>query len=111
MVEAEVKEEEVEAPVEEALDADVDDDDIFNTDFVNAITSGDVKLAVIPDDPVYDDDDDDPFNTAIADVVVKQQEEEKQQEAVTQGGPAIDDGASYFSEDYIDQMSQFDPFG
>ena len=54
---------------------------MFNTDFVDAITSGDIKLAVIPDDPVYDDDGDDPFNTAYAEEIVKTDKEKKRKEA------------------------------
>ena len=57
-----------------------DEEDLFNTDFVNAVTSGDLKLAVIPDDPVYADDEDDPFNTAIADSIVKTDKEQKRKE-------------------------------
>ena len=55
-----------------------DEEDIFNTAFVDAITSGDVKLAVIPDDPVYDDD---PFNTAYAEAIVQKDKVEKRKEA------------------------------
>ena len=47
---------------------------------MNAVTSGDLKLAVIPDDPVYADDEDDPFNTAIADSIVKTDKEQKRKE-------------------------------
>ena len=75
--EVEVKPEVVEQEAE-PVDVD-DDDDLFNTDFVNAITSGDVKLAVIPDDPKYDDEDD-PFNTSFADQVVQKQKEEQRKE-------------------------------
>ncbi|TRY71729.1 hypothetical protein TCAL_03141 [Tigriopus californicus] len=63
---------------EEPLDPD-DDDDLFNTAFVDAITSGDVKLVVIPDDPVQEEGDD-PFNTDFANEVVKKQEEYKRRE-------------------------------
>ena len=56
------------------------EEDIFNTDFVDAITSGEVKLAVIPDDPVYDDADD-PFNTTYADAIVQKEKVEKRKEA------------------------------
>ncbi len=68
-----------EPSVEDNFDPDADDE-LFSTNFVDAITSGDVKLAVIPDDPVIDEGDDDPFNTAIADVVVKKQQEIKRKE-------------------------------
>lgn len=58
-----------------------DEEDIFNTGFVDAITSGDVKLAVIPDDPVYDDNEDDPFNTNFADAIVNKDKLEKRKES------------------------------
>ncbi len=51
-------------------DADngVDDDSIFNTSYVDAATSGDLKLAYIPDSPIKElDDNYDPFDTSIAD--------------------------------------------
>ena len=57
-----------------------EEEDIFNTAFVDAITSGEIKLAVIPDDPVYDDKDD-PFNTAYAEVIVQKDKVEKRKEA------------------------------
>ncbi len=69
-----------EPSVEEVYDPD-EDDDLFNTNFVDAITSGDVKLAVVEEDTVIpDEEEDDPFNTAIAEVVVKKQEEAKRKE-------------------------------
>merc|ERR1712098_524172 len=55
----------VDVPEDDPFDLD-EEEDLFNTDAVDAVLAGDVKLAVIPDDPVYDDGDDDPFNTAIA---------------------------------------------
>ena len=47
---------------------------------MDAVISGDIKLAVIPDDPIFDDDDD-PFNTAIADEIFKKDKAEKRKEA------------------------------
>ena len=67
----------VDIPEDEPVDLDAEED-IFNTDFVDAVTSGDVKLAVIPDSPVYDDD---PFNTGFAEEIVKKDKEEKRREA------------------------------
>ena len=67
----------VEIPEDDPIDLD-EEEDLFNTDFVDAITSGDVKLAVIPDDPVYDDD---PFNTDFADKIVKSEKEDKRKAA------------------------------
>merc|ERR1712018_976765 len=55
-------------------------DDIFNTGAAEAVLSGDIKLAIIPDDPVYDDEDD-PFSTKIADDIAKFDREKKRKEA------------------------------
>lgn len=44
-----------------------DEDDIFDTSFVDAVESGEVKLAYIPESPTEDDfGGDDPFDTSIA---------------------------------------------
>ena len=56
------------------------DEDIFNTAAAEVILSGDIKLAIIPDDPVYDDDED-PFSTKIADEIAKFDREKKRKEA------------------------------
>ena len=53
---------------------------MFNTDFVTPVLTGDIKLAVIPDDPKYDDEDD-PFNTEYASVIVNKEKDEKRKEA------------------------------
>merc|ERR1712106_189949 len=53
-----------------------EDDDIFNTEFVNeTLAVLDVKLAEIPDSP--DEPDDDIFDTKYADVIVEKHEKEK----------------------------------
>ena len=56
------------------------DDDIFNTGAAEAVLSGDIKLAIIPDDPVYDDEED-PFSTKIADEIAKFDREKKRKES------------------------------
>jgi len=45
--------------------AEDEDDDVFNTAYIDAITTGAVKLAYIPDSPI-DQPEDDPFDTSIA---------------------------------------------
>ncbi|ALC50015.1 stnA [Drosophila busckii] len=46
-------------------------DDIFATDYIEAITSGEVQLGVVPDSPVLEfDDGPDPFDTAYAEKVI-----------------------------------------
>lgn len=64
----------VDIPDDEPIDLD-EDEDLFNTGFVDAIVSGDIKLAVIPDSPV-EEEGDDPFDTKFADVVVEKHEKE-----------------------------------
>ena len=68
----------VEIPEDNPIDLDLEED-LFNTAHVDAVISGDIKLAVIPDDPIFDDDD--PFNTDIADEIFKKDKQEKRKEA------------------------------
>lgn len=42
------------------------EDDIFDTSFVDAVASGEVKLAYIPESPTKEELGDDPFDTSIA---------------------------------------------
>ncbi|XP_060662228.1 protein stoned-A [Drosophila nasuta] len=52
-------------------DAQDEVDDIFATDYIEAITSGELQLAVVPDSPVLElDDGPDPFDTAYAEKVI-----------------------------------------
>lgn len=69
----------VEIPEDDPIDLDLEED-LFNTAHVDAVISGDIKLAVIPDDPIFDDNDD-PFNTEIADEIFKKDKQEKRKEA------------------------------
>ncbi|XKL65125.1 hypothetical protein PGB90_005211 [Kerria lacca] len=43
-----------------------EDDNIFNTSYIDAIESGELKLAYIPDSPTQEDNEFDPFDTSIA---------------------------------------------
>ncbi|XP_055390253.1 protein stoned-A [Condylostylus longicornis] len=45
-------------------------DDIFETGYIDAITSGEVQLAVVPDLPEFEDLGPDPFDTSYADTVI-----------------------------------------
>ncbi|XP_067011482.2 protein stoned-A [Anabrus simplex] len=68
---AEAEEEEVEEEEEEEAD-----EDIFDTSYVDVVTSGEVKLAYIPDSPTEQDPTDfDPFDTSIAEKLIKDAEE------------------------------------
>lgn len=55
-----------------------DNDDIFDTAYVEALESGEVKLAYIPDDDELEvDDGPDPFDTTTADELLRRAEEEE----------------------------------
>ena len=57
---------------------------------MDAIASGEIKLAYIPDSPTEEDDGDDPFDTsAVADVVKKIEEEEKRKKRQVDLGLAV----------------------
>lgn len=43
-----------------------EEDDIFDTAYIDAIAAGEVKLAYIPESPTDKQDGDDPFDTSIA---------------------------------------------
>lgn len=68
----EVKQEEakVEEPgivqVSETESEEEDEDDIFDTTYIDAIAAGEVKLAYIPESPTNELEGDDPFDTSIA---------------------------------------------
>lgn len=62
---------------EEDENDDNDDDDIFDTAFAEAVVSGNLKLAVIPDSPEAPEEGDDPFDTKFAQDIVEKHEKEK----------------------------------
>ncbi|KAH8306815.1 hypothetical protein KR018_002800 [Drosophila ironensis] len=56
---------------EDEGNGDDEADDIFATDYIEAITSGELQLAVVPDSPLLQPDDGpDPFDTAYAEKVI-----------------------------------------
>lgn len=71
--------EEVKQEEEQPLPAEEDeeeeetdqDEDIFDTSYVDVVASGNVKLAYIPDSPTEEDTGPDPFDTSIVDKVIK----------------------------------------
>ncbi|XP_063226455.1 protein stoned-A [Bacillus rossius redtenbacheri] len=66
-----------EQPLDEDDEEEVDED-IFDTSYVDVVTSGEIKLAYIPDSPADDAADAfDPFDTSIAESVIKEEEQEK----------------------------------
>ena len=64
-VESELNEEQEEEEEED------NDDDLFNTEYVDVVTSGELKLAYVPDSPTLDvADGDDPFDTSAVEKTV-----------------------------------------
>ncbi|XP_012157476.1 protein stoned-A [Ceratitis capitata] len=66
-------------------------DDIFATDYIEAITSGEVQLAVVPESPVLDlDDGPDPFDTAYAEKVIVGADKAKGNKKLVSLGAAVE---------------------
>lgn len=66
---------------EESEEEEDDGDDIFDTSYIDVITSGEVKLAYIPDSPTEQPDDgDDPFDTTYAAKVIGNDEDIKRKQ-------------------------------
>lgn len=66
---------------EEESEEEDEGDDIFDTSYIDVITSGEVKLAYIPDSPTEQPDDgDDPFDTAYAAKVIGNDEDIKKRQ-------------------------------
>ncbi|EDW27022.1 GL16535 [Drosophila persimilis] len=66
-------------------------DDIFATDYIEAITSGELQLAVVPDSPVYPaDDGPDPFDTAYAEKVIVGADKAKGNKKLVSLGAAVE---------------------
>ncbi|XP_037078774.1 protein stoned-A-like [Pollicipes pollicipes] len=51
------------------------EEDVFNTEYVDAVTSGDINFAVIPDSPTEEGDD--PFDTSVVDQVLRETPEQQ----------------------------------
>ncbi|KAH8386763.1 hypothetical protein KR093_002401 [Drosophila rubida] len=72
-------------------DAQDEVDDIFATDYIEAITSGELQLAVVPDSPVLElDDGDDPFDTAYAEKVIVGADKSKGNKKLVSLGAAVE---------------------
>ncbi|TDG40096.1 hypothetical protein AWZ03_013480 [Drosophila navojoa] len=68
-----------------------DVDDIFATDYIEAITSGEVQLAIVPDSPVLElDDGPDPFDTAYAEKVIVGADKAKGNKKLVSLGAAVE---------------------
>ncbi|CAG2063770.1 unnamed protein product [Timema podura] len=76
---------------EEEDDDEYQDEDIFDTSYVDVVASGELKLAYIPDSPTEDPEGDDPFDTSIAEQVIKAEELERlKKKKVVSLGSAVD---------------------
>ncbi|XP_041448623.1 protein stoned-A [Drosophila obscura] len=65
--------------------------DIFATDYIEAITSGELQLAVVPDSPVFEaDDGPDPFDTAYAEKVIVGADKAKGNKKLVSLGAAVE---------------------
>lgn len=60
-------------------------DDIFDTSYVDAITSGEVKLAYIPESPTEKEAEFDPFDTSIVDKVIQPNPSKKNKRYISLG--------------------------
>lgn len=66
------------------------DDSLFDTAFVDAVATGDIKLTYIPDSPT-EEEGDDPFDTSgVTDIVKRIEEEEKKARRQVNLGDAVD---------------------
>lgn len=75
------------APVDEdeSEDESDDGDDIFDTSYVDVITSGEVKLAYIPESPTGEEAEFDPFDTSIVDKVIQPNSTKKNKRYISLG--------------------------
>lgn len=76
------------APVDEESSEEESDtgDDIFDTSYVDVITSGEVKLAYIPESPTEENNEEfDPFDTSIVDKVIQPNPSKKNQRYISLG--------------------------
>lgn len=71
---------------EESSSEESDDgDDIFDTSYVDVITSGEVKLAYIPESPTEENAEFDPFDTSIVDKVIQPNPNKKNKRYISLG--------------------------
>ena len=86
-----------ESAVEKALEEEKEeeeeenDDDLFNTEYVDVVTSGELKLAYIPDSPTLEGaDGDDPFDTSAVEKTVGPLPVIKKKKALVSIGAAVE---------------------
>lgn len=97
LTEEELKEqrklEQLQAAVVELSESEEEDyedaDDIFNTNYIDELASGNLPLAYVPDSPDEDDLGPDPFDTGYADKVIKGPEVSKRGKKIVNIGSAV----------------------
>lgn len=68
-----------------------EEDDIFNTEYTDVVTSGELKLAFVPDSPTHDAaDGDDPFDTSVVEKLVGPLPVIKKKKALVSIGAAVE---------------------
>lgn len=68
-----------------------DADDIFDTAYIDTLTSGDVQLAYVPESPIDDEPEGpDPFDTSYADKLIKGPEVSKRGKKIVNIGSAVE---------------------
>ncbi|XP_057364494.1 protein stoned-A-like [Daphnia carinata] len=67
-----------------------DEEDIFNTEYVDVVTSGELKLAYVPDSPTLEVPGDDPFDTSVVEKIVGPLPVIKKKKALVSIGAAVE---------------------
>ncbi|XP_058127592.1 protein stoned-A [Anopheles ziemanni] len=71
--------------------SEVEEDDIFDTGYIDAIASGELPIAYVPDSPVIESfEGEDPFDTSYADKVIKGPEVSKRGKKLVSIGSAVE---------------------
>lgn len=70
---------------ESSEDESENGEDIFDTSYVDVITSGEVKLAYIPESPTVEETEFDPFDTSIVDKVIQPNSSKKNKRYISLG--------------------------
>lgn len=71
-------------------ESEEEDDNIFDTAYIDAIATGEVKLAYIPESPTEKQDGDDPFDTSIAERAILGPEVERKGKKLVPLGAAVE---------------------
>lgn len=74
----------------EDSEEDSDVDELFDTTYLDRVTTEDLHLAYIPDSPIEKDDGPDPFDTSIVDKVIKPESEKERKRKLISLGCAVD---------------------